>query len=66
MIPFPWSRPDLDEAFRVLEALEDARLAMRETGLAPRLQEVRWRWWTSTLARRSRRAGFVADRPGVT
>jgi hypothetical protein len=29
---------NLDEAFRVLEALEDARLAMRETGLAPGLQ----------------------------
>jgi hypothetical protein len=47
----------------VLEALENARLAMRETGLAPRLQEVRWRWWISVLARPSRRAGFVADRP---
>lgn len=30
---------NLDEAFRVLEALEDARLAMRETGLAPGLQD---------------------------
>lgn len=29
----------LDEAFRVLEALEDARLALRETGLAPGLQD---------------------------
>ena len=29
----------LDESFRVLEALEDARLAMRETGLAPGLQD---------------------------
>jgi transposase, IS30 family len=45
----PVSRPDdpvppglvlnLEEAFRVLEALEDARLAMRETGLAPGLQD---------------------------
>jgi hypothetical protein len=31
--------PNLEEAFRVLEALEDARLAMRETGLAPGLQD---------------------------
>ncbi|MBV9659808.1 MAG: hypothetical protein JO337_01480 [Acidimicrobiales bacterium] len=30
---------NLDEAFRVLEALEDARLAMRETGVAPGLQD---------------------------
>jgi hypothetical protein len=30
---------NLDEAFRVLEALEDARLAMRETGLALGLQD---------------------------
>jgi hypothetical protein len=30
---------DLDEAFRVLEALEDARLALRETGAAPGLQD---------------------------
>jgi hypothetical protein len=30
---------NLDEAFRVLEGLEDARLAMRETGLAPGLQD---------------------------
>jgi hypothetical protein len=30
---------DLDEAFRVLEALEDARLAMREADLAPGLQD---------------------------
>ncbi|MHB8504963.1 MAG: hypothetical protein ACYDEN_04480 [Acidimicrobiales bacterium] len=29
----------LEEAFRVLEALEDARLAMRETGLALGLQD---------------------------
>lgn len=29
----------LDEAFRVLEAIEDARLAMRESGLAPGLQD---------------------------
>ena len=29
----------LEEAFRVLEALEDARLAMRESGLAPGLQD---------------------------
>ena len=29
----------LDEAFRVLEALEDARLAMREIDLAPGLQD---------------------------
>jgi hypothetical protein len=30
---------DLDEAFRVLEALEDARLALRETGAAFGLQD---------------------------
>jgi hypothetical protein len=30
---------DLDEAFRVLEALEDARLALRERGAAPGLQD---------------------------
>lgn len=30
---------DLDEAFRVLEALEDARLALRESGAAPGLQD---------------------------
>jgi hypothetical protein len=30
---------DLDEAFRVLEALEDARLSLRETGAAPGLQD---------------------------
>jgi hypothetical protein len=29
----------LDEAHRVLEALEDARLSLRETGLAPGLQD---------------------------
>jgi hypothetical protein len=29
----------LDEAFRVLEALEDARFALREAGLAPGLQD---------------------------
>jgi hypothetical protein len=29
---------DLEEAFRVLEALEDARLALRERGAAPGLQ----------------------------
>jgi len=29
----------LEEAFRVLEALEDARLAIRESGLAPGLQD---------------------------
>ena len=29
----------LEEAFRVLEGLEDARLAMRESGLAPGLQD---------------------------
>jgi hypothetical protein len=29
----------LDEAFRVLEALEDARLALRERGAAPGLQD---------------------------
>lgn len=29
----------LDEAFRVLEGLEDARLALRESGLAPGLQD---------------------------
>jgi len=29
----------LDEAFRVLEAIEDARLAMRERGAAPGLQD---------------------------
>jgi len=29
----------LDEAFRVLEAVEDARLAMRDVGLAPGLQD---------------------------
>lgn len=29
----------LDEAFRVLEAIEDARLALRERGTAPRLQD---------------------------
>jgi hypothetical protein len=30
---------DLDEAFRVLEALEDARLSLREAGAAPGLQD---------------------------
>jgi len=30
---------NLEAAFRVLEALEDARLALRETGLAPGLQD---------------------------
>jgi len=30
---------NLDEAFRVLEALEDARLALRERGAAPGLQD---------------------------
>jgi hypothetical protein len=30
---------DLDEVFRVLEALEDARLALRERGAAPGLQD---------------------------
>lgn len=30
---------DLDEAFRVLEALEDSRLALRETGATPGLQD---------------------------
>ena len=30
---------DLDEVFRVLEALEDARLALRELGAAPGLQD---------------------------
>ena len=30
---------DLDEAFRVLEALEDARLALREVVAAPGLQD---------------------------
>ena len=30
---------DLDEAFRVLEALEDARLALRQVGAAPGLQD---------------------------
>jgi hypothetical protein len=30
---------DLAEAFRVLEAVEDARLAMRDAGLAPGLQD---------------------------
>jgi hypothetical protein len=29
----------LDEAFRVLEAIEDARLALREHGAAPGLQD---------------------------
>lgn len=29
----------LDEAFRVLEAIEDARLALRECGAAPGLQD---------------------------
>jgi hypothetical protein len=29
----------LDEAFRVLEAIEDARLALREHGTAPGLQD---------------------------
>jgi hypothetical protein len=29
----------LDEAYRVLEALEDARLELREAGAAPGLQE---------------------------
>jgi hypothetical protein len=32
-------RLDLDEAFRVLEALEDARLELRERGAAPGLQD---------------------------
>ncbi len=30
---------DLDEAFRVLESLEDARLVLRESGAAPGLQD---------------------------
>jgi hypothetical protein len=30
---------DLDEAFRVLEALEDARLALRDARAAPGLQD---------------------------
>ena len=30
---------DLDEVFRVLEALEDSRLALRERGAAPGLQD---------------------------
>jgi hypothetical protein len=30
---------ELDEAFRVLEALEDSRLALREHGAAPGLQD---------------------------
>ena len=30
---------DLDDAFRVLEALEDARLALRERGAAAGLQD---------------------------
>ena len=30
---------DLDEAFRVLEALEDARLALRDVGAAPGLRD---------------------------
>ena len=30
---------NLDEAFRVLEAIEDARLALRERGAAPGLQD---------------------------
>ena len=30
---------DLDEAFRVLEALEDARLELRERSAAPGLQD---------------------------
>lgn len=30
---------NLDEAFRVLEGLEDARLAMRDAELAPGLQD---------------------------
>ena len=30
---------DLDEAFRVLEALEDARFALREISAAPGLQD---------------------------
>lgn len=30
---------DLDEAFRVLEALEDSRLALREISMAPGLQD---------------------------
>lgn len=29
----------LDEAFRVLEAIEDARLVLRESGAAPGLQD---------------------------
>jgi hypothetical protein len=29
----------LDDAFRVLEAIEDARLALRERGAAPGLQD---------------------------
>ena len=29
----------LDEAFRVLEAIEDARLALRDRGAAPGLQD---------------------------
>lgn len=32
-------RLSLDEAFRVLEAIEDARLALRERGAAPGLQD---------------------------
>ena len=30
---------DLDEAFRVLEALEDSRLELRDRGTAPGLQD---------------------------
>jgi hypothetical protein len=32
-------RLSLDEAFRVLEGIEDARLALRERGAAPGLQD---------------------------
>jgi hypothetical protein len=32
-------RLSLNEAFRVLEAIEDARLALRERGAAPGLQD---------------------------
>jgi len=35
----PGLRLDLEEAFRVLEALEDALLAMEEAGLTPGLQD---------------------------
>lgn len=37
--PVPRDLVDLNEAFRVLEALEHSRFALRERGVAPGLQD---------------------------